>query len=111
MQKELFGFRGLGPGILLQMQGLDEIFKEVKRGTGQVCLVLVEVAKYWSNSGAFLVHIPYVLKGFYSLVDHIANGGGACFVLMILQDWGTGFVKGRQLERARAFVNRRVFES
>ena len=100
MQKEFFGFGGLGPGILLQMQGLDEIFEEVERGTGRVCLVLVEVAKYWSNSGAFSVHIPYVLKGFYSLVDHIfdgANNGGACFVLMILPDWDTGFVKGRQL--------------
>ena len=111
MQKESFGFRGLGPGILLQMQGLDEIFEEVKRGTGRVCLVFVEVAKYWFNSGAFSVHIPYVLKGFYSLVDHIANGGGSRFVLVILPDWGTGFVKGCQLEQARAFVNRRVFES
>ena len=79
------------------MQGLDEIFKEVKRGTGRVCLVLVEVAKYWSNSGAFLAYIPDVFKSFYLLVDHIANGGGSCFVLMILPDWGTGFVKGRQL--------------
>ena len=55
------------------------------------------MASYWLNSGAFLVHIPYVLKGFYSLVDHIVNGGGACFVLMLLPDSGTGFIKGRQL--------------
>ena len=111
MQKELFGFRGLGPGILLQMQGLDEIFKEVKRGTGRVFLVLVEVTKYWLNSGALLADIPDVFKNFDLLVDHIANCGGSRFVLVILPDWGTGFVKGRQLERACAFVNRRVSES
>ena len=83
----------------------------MKGSAGGVFLVLVEVTKYWSNSGAFLAYIPDVFKNFDLLVDHIANCGGSRFVLVILPNWDAGFVKDRQLERARTLVNRRVFES
>ena len=93
------------------MQGLDEIFNEVKGSAGSVFLVLVELTKYWLNSGAFFADIPDVFKNFDLLVDHITNCGESRFVLVILPDWDTGFVNDRPLERARTLVNRRVFES
>ena len=99
MHKDFVGFFSLDPGLLLQTQSHDELFKAENSGIVRIWLGQ-ELAPYWLNSGDVDVDVDIsnVSKGFDSLVDHIADGGDdnrACFVLMVLPHRNTDFVEDR----------------